>query len=76
MELPEYIKLIGIRDFARKFGITERAALSYRERTRRPRQKLAQRIVDDSPVTWEGIYAIPKDDRSRKRNGRQEASAA
>jgi hypothetical protein len=66
MELPEYIRLIGIRDFARKFDITPRAALAYRQRTRRPRPAVAQRIVDDSPVTWAGIYAEGK---PKKRNG-------
>ena len=69
MELPEYIRLLGVRDFARKFGITERSALAYRERERRPRPKVAQRIVDDSPVTWEGIYAPEKPEKSKKRNG-------
>jgi hypothetical protein len=66
MELREYIKLIGVRDFARKFGITERAAIAYRQRARRPRPAVAQRIVDDSPVTWEGIYALKN---GKKRNG-------
>lgn len=56
MTLSEYIKQLGPKAFAEKFGITERAALSYQYRTRAPRSKLAQRIVADSPVTWEGIY--------------------
>jgi hypothetical protein len=67
MELPEYIRLLGVRDFARKFGVTERSALAYRQRTRRPRPPVAQRIVDDSPVTWEGIYA--PEFKPKKRNG-------
>jgi hypothetical protein len=66
MELPEYIRLIGVRDFARKFSIHPRAALSYLHGKRRPRPAVAQRIVDDSPVTWEGIYAEGK---PKKRNG-------
>lgn len=57
MKLPDYIKRIGIQKFAEKFGVTERAALAYQQRARRPRPEVAQRIVDNSPVTWEGIYA-------------------
>lgn len=64
MELARYIELIGVRDFARKFGVTERAALAYRQLDRRPRPAKAREIVADSPVTWEGIYKPEK----KKRN--------
>ena len=57
MNLPEYIRSIGIRAFCERFDITERAAIAYRHRARRPRPEVAQRIVEGSPVTWEGIYA-------------------
>lgn len=57
MKLPDYIKKIGLKEFADKFDVTERAALAYQQGTRRPRPEVAQRIVDGSPVTWEGIYA-------------------
>ena len=57
-----------VRDFARKFGITERAALSYRDRARLPRPPLAQRIVEESPVTWEGIYAPERVAPPKRRN--------
>lgn len=59
MTLPEYIQKIGDKQFAAKFGITERTAASYRHRTRRPRAELAERIVNESPVSWEGIYSNP-----------------
>jgi hypothetical protein len=59
MNLPEYIREIGVKRFASKFGITERAALAYQYGARRPRAKVAQRIVENSPVTWAGIYAMP-----------------
>lgn len=57
MRLPEYIRQIGTKEFADKFGVTERAAVAYQQGTRRPRPEVAQRIVDGSPVTWEGIYS-------------------
>lgn len=57
MRLPDYIREIGTREFAQRFGVTERAAIAYQQGTRRPRPEVAQRIVDGSPVTWEGIYS-------------------
>lgn len=57
VNLPDYIKQIGTKEFAEKFGITERAAVSYQQRVRRPRPAVAQRIINNSPVTWEGIYS-------------------
>jgi transcriptional regulator with XRE-family HTH domain len=64
MKLKEYIESIGVKEFADKFGVTERAALAYKQGTRRPRPEVAQRIVKGSAVTWEGIY---KPDRSELR---------
>ena len=57
MKLPEYIREMGIEAFAKRYNVTERAARAYQQRQRRPKPDVAQRIVDDSPVTWEGIYA-------------------
>lgn len=65
MELPQYIEQIGIREFAARFRVTERAALSYMKRARLPRQNVAERIVKGSPVTWEGIYAPSRKDKGR-----------
>ena len=59
MKLADYIAKIGDQAFAEKFGITERAALSYRLRQRRPKPELAARIVQETPVTWKGIYVMP-----------------
>lgn len=70
MNLPDYIEKIGLKEFAEKFGITERAARAYKERRRRPRPEVAQRIVDNSPVTWEGIYAPEHSGRSRTAEAR------
>jgi hypothetical protein len=67
MRLPDYIDKIGTKEFAEKFGVTERAAISYRQGTRRPRPEIAQRIVDNSPVTWEGIYSPEPSQRSALR---------
>lgn len=56
MELPDYISKVGDKAFADKFGVTERAARSWRLRERYPRREVAQRIAKATPVTWEGIY--------------------
>jgi hypothetical protein len=56
MQLPDYIKKIGVPAFAQKFNVSQRAAISWMYRTRMPRPDVAQRIVTGSPVTWEGIY--------------------
>lgn len=56
MNLPEYIRLIGPKEFATRFGVSERAAVSWQYGARRPRTKIGQRIVANSPVTWDGIY--------------------
>lgn len=57
MKLPDYIREVGAKQFASRFGVTERAALAWQYGARRPRNKIAQKIVANSPVTWEGIYA-------------------
>lgn len=59
MNLSDYIAEIGDKQFAGKFGVSERTAMSYRLRDRKPKPELAERIVAESPVTWEGIYATP-----------------
>jgi hypothetical protein len=56
MDLPEYIKGIGVKAFSVKFNVSERAARAWQYRTRRPRAEVAQKIVENSPVTWAGIY--------------------
>jgi len=61
MNLPDYIRKIGVKEFAERFDVTERAALAYQYGARRPRPEIAQRIVSGSPVTWAGIYG----DRAR-----------
>jgi hypothetical protein len=58
MNLPDYIKRIGDAEFAAKFGVSTRTAMSYRLKERTPRPKLANRIIAETPVTWRGIYQI------------------
>ena len=62
MRIQDYIATIGDRAAAELFGITERAAESYRLGTRKPRPEVAQRIVvkTNGKVDWEGIYAPTK----------------
>ncbi|MGE0521389.1 MAG: hypothetical protein AB7P78_20645 [Candidatus Binatia bacterium] len=56
MNLSDYIRQIGAREFAERFGVSERAALSWQYRARVPRAETAKRIVEGSPVTWAGIF--------------------
>lgn len=64
MNLSDYIKQVGVKAFAEQFGVTERAAISYQYRTRTPRAKVAQKIVSESPVTWDGIYGTSNQSNS------------
>jgi len=57
MTLSEYIREIGVPEFAKRFRITERAATAYLYGARTPRPKLAKSIVEKTPVDWEGVYA-------------------
>lgn len=57
MTLSDYIREVGVVTFAKRFGISERAAESYMYGTRQPKPKLARRIVNKTPVGWEGVYA-------------------
>jgi hypothetical protein len=57
MTLSEYIREIGVSDFAKRFGVSERAATAYLYGARTPRPKLAKSIVEKTPVDWEGVYA-------------------
>lgn len=56
MLLSEYIKQVGAKAFAERFGVTERAAFSWQYGTRFPRKETARKIVAESPVTWNDIY--------------------
>lgn len=56
MTLSDYIREIGPAAFAKRFGITERAAVSYMYGYRSPRPPLARKIVEKTPVDWGGVY--------------------
>jgi hypothetical protein len=56
MRLPEYIKQLGDRKFAKLVKVTPRTAASWRRMERRPKAEKAQEIVEKTPVTMEGIY--------------------
>lgn len=58
MTLSEYIREVGVSAFAKQFRVSERAAESYMYGTRQPKPKLAARIVEKTPVDWEGVYAL------------------
>lgn len=59
MTLSDYIREIGIEKFAKRFGVTERAATAYMYGARRPRPELARVIVQKTPVDWDGVYSAP-----------------
>lgn len=56
MTLSEYIREVGPAAFAERFGITKRAAESYMYRRRNPRPDLAEKIVERTPVKWDGVF--------------------
>ncbi len=58
MTLADYISAMGDATAAKVLGISERAAKSYRLRTRRPRPAKAQEIIRRSrgKLTLESIY--------------------
>jgi hypothetical protein len=57
MTLSEYISEVGAPEFAKRFRISERSAYSYQQGVRKPRPKLAKKIVEGTPVGWDGVYA-------------------
>ena len=60
MNLPDYIKQVGVAAFAKTVECSVSAAAMYRRKERRPSPDIASRIVSRTPVTWEGIYAESK----------------
>lgn len=76
MNLSDFIRSIGVGEFARRFGVSERAATSWLYGQRLPRAAVAKRIVADSPVTWDGIYAPTRaDDQSTSQSASHAAEA-
>jgi hypothetical protein len=57
MTLSEYIRQVGVPAFSKKFRVKQRTVVSYMYGARRPRPKLAEKIVRETPVGWDGIYA-------------------
>lgn len=55
MNLAEYVRQVGDKQFAAAFKLKERTAAAYRRRERIPRPRVAKRIVEQTPVTWAGI---------------------
>lgn len=58
MRLPDYIKEVGLDKFSKRVGVKKRTALSWQRMERRPRPAVAQRIIERTPVTMEGIYGV------------------
>lgn len=56
MTLVDYITKVGDQIAATQFGVKPRTTASWRRRERLPRPDQAERIVAESPVTYEGIY--------------------
>ena len=56
MRLSDYIALIGDQKAAQLWQVSRRAVQSWRLGVRYPRPEIAARIVQTSPVTYEGIY--------------------
>ncbi len=68
MNLSEYIRQIGPTRFAAEVGVTERAAISWLYKARRPRMEIAARIVEKTPVTWAGINEMHENTEKTRAN--------
>lgn len=66
MTLSEYIRQIGRAAFCKKFKVKDRTAYSWELIDRYPNKAKAQEIVRKSPVTFEGIYGVPKPRREQR----------
>lgn len=73
MTLSDYIKQIGREAFCKKFKVKDRTAYSWELMDRYPNKETARRIVEKTPVTYEGIYGQSKH-LTRKENGRRVAA--
>jgi hypothetical protein len=56
MRLPEYIRQVGVRGFAKAVGESERTVKSWLYMDRQPRPQTALKIVERTPLTMEDIY--------------------
>lgn len=56
MKLDEYIQQVGRRKAAEEFGVSIGLIGHWLTGRRHPSAKLAMKIVETTPVTWEGIY--------------------
>lgn len=56
MRLPDYIRQVGPAKFAKSIGVKKRTAISWMYLARYPKKETAQKIVERTPVTMEGIY--------------------
>jgi hypothetical protein len=65
MRLHEYIRSVGIQGFAKAIGEKERTVKSWLYLDRLPRPITAQKIVERTPLTMEGIYGPHKQNRRK-----------
>lgn len=64
MRLHEYIRVVGVRGFARAIDERERTVKSWLYRDRLPRPETAQKIVERTPLTMDSIYGVEKKRRA------------
>ena len=56
MRLQDYIRQVGPAKFAKAVGVKKRTVISWMYLARYPKKETAQKIVERTPVTMEGIY--------------------
>lgn len=66
MRLPEYIRQVGVRGFAKAVGERERTVKSWLYLDRLPRPLTAQKIAERTPLTLDDIYGADPEPRKRK----------
>lgn len=65
--LAAFIREIGLAEFSRRFGVHQRRAQNwlYGKRLPRPTSEITQRLIAETPLTWDAIYG------SRRTDGQQ-----
>lgn len=58
MDLPRYIRHLGVAEFCKRYGVTKRAADTYIYRQRFPRKELTAQLIADG-LTWGEVYGFP-----------------
>lgn len=72
MNIKAFIDKVGVQHLANLLGVSPRAVYAWRDGSRTPRPELVARIVNETPVTYAGIYNAEPAQRVGGSHGSQE----